>query len=364
MDIEISPELRGTPADALLREAVAHAVAHESKWDRAMGDRAGIHHLDPAPWNRLLGPTSPRGPATGVVLHGDRTVCTWGEPLRPDMTFSVAKTYLALLAGVAFDRGLLPDPDEPVALRSRAPGFESEHNRPITWAQLLQQTSEWEGSMFGVPDQVDRYRAVAYQPLKPTEPKGGARPLQTPGTYWEYNDVRINQLSLALLHLFGRPLPDVFRDAIMRPCGASDDWQWLGYDNAWVDVAGARMLSVPGGSHWGGGILISSVDQARIGRMLLAGGQGPHGRVLSAQWVARMLQPCPLAPFYGYLLWLNRNRVIYPNASEDSYFALGAGSSITWMSPRQDAVVVTRWIESEHADGFFQRIESALSAIR
>ena len=119
-----------------------------------------------------------------------------------------------------------------------------------------------------------------------------------------------------------------------------------------------------GGSHWGGGILISSVDQARIGRMLLAGGQGPHGRVLSAQWVARMLQPCPLAPFYGYLLWLNRNRVIYPNASEDSYFALGAGSSITWMSPRQDAVVVTRWIESEHTDGFFQRIESALSTIR
>ena len=167
-----------------------------------------------------------------------------------------------------------------------------------------------------------------------------------------------------MLHLFGRPLPDVFRDAIMRPCGASDDWQWLGYDNAWVDVAGARMLSVPGGSHWGGGILISSVDQARIGRMLLAGGQGPHGRVLSAQWVARMLQPCPLAPFYGYLLWLNRNRVIYPKASEDSYFALGAGSSITWMSPRQDAVVVTRWIESEHTDGFFQRIESALSTIR
>ena len=34
-----------------------------------------------------------------------------------------------------------------------------------------------------------------------------ARVLQPPGTYWEYNDVRINQLSLALLHLFGRALP-------------------------------------------------------------------------------------------------------------------------------------------------------------
>ena len=105
MDIEISPELRGTPADALLREAVAHAVAHESKWDRAMGDRAGIHHLDPAPWNRLLGPTSPRGPATGVVLHGDRTVSTRNlarqaghkrvEPCKPE----VAHRHTGFLVG-------------------------------------------------------------------------------------------------------------------------------------------------------------------------------------------------------------------------------------------------------------------------
>ena len=52
--------------------------------------------------------------------------------------------------------------------------------------------------------------------------KGDPRPLQEPGTYWEYNDVRINQLSLALLHLFQRPLPEVFREAIMRPIGASE----------------------------------------------------------------------------------------------------------------------------------------------
>jgi len=38
--------------------------------------------------------------------------------------------------------------------------------------------------------------------------KGDPRPLRTPGEYWEYNDVRVNRLSLALLRRFRRPLPD------------------------------------------------------------------------------------------------------------------------------------------------------------
>ena len=46
--------------------------------------------------------------------------------------------------------------------------------------------------------------------------------LQAPGSYWEYNDVRINQLSLALLHLFRRPLQDVFLETVLRPLGGGD----------------------------------------------------------------------------------------------------------------------------------------------
>ena len=37
-----------------------------------------------------------------------------------------------------------------------------------------------------------------------------------PGEYWEYNDVRVNRLSLALLRRFRRPLPEVFAERIMR----------------------------------------------------------------------------------------------------------------------------------------------------
>src|SRR5262249_15525096 len=155
-------------------------------------------------------------------------------------------------AGIAYDRGLLPDPDEPVVARIHGIGFERGQNAHVTWTHLLQQTSEWEGECFGIPDQVERYRTVQFQTVRATGRKGDLRPLQSPGTYWEYNDVRINQFALALLHLFRRPLPEVFREAVMRPIGASDEWSWVGYDNAWIDLDGRRVQSVPGGTHWGG----------------------------------------------------------------------------------------------------------------
>ena len=49
----------------------------------------------------------------------------------------------------------------------------------------------------------------------------GCFSLQAPGTYWAYNDVRINHLSLALLHLFRRPLPEIFMESVHAPIGGS-----------------------------------------------------------------------------------------------------------------------------------------------
>jgi CubicO group peptidase (beta-lactamase class C family) len=347
----------------LIQQAVQFAIDHESVWDRNVDGVWGVHLQDPPPWNRLLGPVHSRGPVSGKIVLDGKPLTSWGEPRRADLTFSIAKTYLALLAGVAHDRGLLPDVDEAVCVRVPGIGFDKGQNALITWAQLLQQTSEWEGECFGVPDQVDRYRAVTFGKA-PAGKKGDPRPLQKPGTYWEYNDVRINQFSLALLHLFQRALPDVFREAIMQPIGASDQWHWVGYDNAWVQVAGQRVQSVPGGSHWGGGLSISSEDQALIGQMLLDEGQAKGQQVISADWIQRMRTPSPIAPYYGYLVWLNHEQKVFPSVPESSYFAIGAGSSFTWLEPERRMVVVVRWLNPEHANEFFGRVLKAVDSIR
>jgi CubicO group peptidase (beta-lactamase class C family) len=344
-----------TDIQGKLQQAVQFAIDHESPWDRSVDGVWGVHPNDPPPWNRLLGPVHDRGPVSGAISVDGRVLTTWGEPDRADLTFSIAKTYLALLAGIAHDRGLLPDVDEPVHVRAPGIGFDDEHNARVTWAHLLQQTSEWQGSCFGLPDQADHYRAVTFGEA-PNGRKGDLRPLQTPGTYWEYNDVRINQFSLALLHLFRRPLPEVFREAITQPLGASENWQWVGYDNAWVEIDGQRMPSVPGGTHWGGGLSISANDQLRIGRLFLDEGWVDGRQVLSREWLDRMRAPGSLAPYYGYLVWLNTDRRVFPGVPASSYFAVGAGSSFTWIEPERRMVVVVRWLDSSHANEFFERV--------
>ena len=358
------------PPSTALDAAIAYARDHEVPWPRdpdappAPGQQPwGVHHDDPPPFDRLRGPVHARGPQSGVVLRRGAELAAWGEPDRADLTFSVAKSYLALLAGVAHDDGLLTDEDERVGERVRGIGFDdNEHNRAITWAHLLTQTSEWQGTSFGIPDTVDRWRRVGLDPgPPPAGPKGGARPLHAPGSYWEYNDVRINQLALALLHLFRAPLPEVFRERVLAPLGGGEGFAWQGYDDAWVELAGVgRVQSVPGGSHWGAGVSIGARDQARIGAMVLAGGTVAGTRIVSREWLERMATPCAIAPWYGRLVWLTRDGRQFPGASTRAVVMQGAGDHLTWIDPELDAVVVLRWLDPAHTKETVARFGAAL----
>jgi CubicO group peptidase (beta-lactamase class C family) len=335
-----------------LDRAAAFARENEVRWPRDLGPL--LERFERPPWNEVLGPTKSRGPASGLVVRGGAMAASWGEPERADMTFSAAKSYLSLLAGVAFDRGLLR-PDECVGETVRDGGFEGPHNGRITWAHLLTQTSEWQGTLFGIPDQVDHNRSVVgVEGAK----KGERRDLREPGAYWEYNDVRVNRLALALLRIFGEALPDVLAREVMRPLGASEGWEWHGYRNSWVELDGRKLQSVPGGAHWGGGIFISSFDHARVGLLMLRRGEVEGRRVLSQDWIERSLTPCPIQSGYGYLWWLNTGRRLYPAACERAFAAQGAGGNVVFVEPERDLVVVTRWCADP--PGVVERVLSAL----
>ena len=235
-------------AAGLGAEAIAAAAQHagkcETPWERNLAVMVTSDFQEIPPWNETLGPVRPRGAPNGLVLRGGRIVAEWGETMRVDMTFSVAKSYLAILAGLAWDRGLFGDPHEPVRRTVEDGGFDPPHNDAITWHHLLQQTSEWDGVLWDKPDLVDRNRAVAGRPS--VAPKGTHRDLQPPGEFWEYNDVRVNRLSLALLRLWRRPLPEVFRELVMDPIAASGDWEWVGYRNSWVEIDGRSVTDDAG----------------------------------------------------------------------------------------------------------------------
>lgn len=347
---------------AALQDAVAFAESNDSPWPRSFyypdGRYVGIVEWnETGPWSEVAGPVVPRGGPAGLILKRGRLLAEWGDASRTDMTFSVAKSYLAVLAGVAVADGLIASIDEPVARTVSGPWFESAHNARITWRHLLQQSSEWQGELWGKSDQVDHNRQVGVG--ADNSRKGERRELRAPGTHYEYNDVRVNLLALCLLLRFGRPLPDVLRERVMEPIGASKSWEWHGYRTSWIEVNGKRMQSVSGGAHWGGGMFISARDHARLGLLVAREGRWGDRQILPVRWVREMLSPSPTNESYGLLWWLNRGGARHASASPSSVFAMGAGTNLIWIEPQHDLVTVLRWIDKAAVGGFIDRLMAA-----
>lgn len=342
-----------------LAEAIAFATAHECNWPYSMyldnGEYVGTSYVqEKPPYNEVIGKVRPRGKLNGLILRGGRIVAEWGDTRRADMTFSCAKSYIALTAGIAFDRGLLRSVDDRVADSVPDDGFESPHNREITWRHLLQQTSEWQGTLWSKPDTVDHNRQVGLG--NDNSRKGEVRALEPPGTRYEYNDVRVNRLALSLMRLLRKPLPEVLRESVMGPIGASDTWAWRGYRNSSIEIDGRAMESVSGGGHWGGGLFVSTRDHARVGHLMLNGGAWNGRELISQRWLREAATPSARNPNYGFLWWLNTGRTLVPSAPASSIFAMGGGQSSIWVDPANDLVVVIRWIAREDFDGFVSRV--------
>lgn len=187
--------------------------------------------------------------------------------------------------------------------------------------------------------------------------------MHEPGTFFKYNDVRVNLLALAALHVWRRPLPEVLREEIMDPIGASGTWRWHGYENSWVTLDGQRLQSVSGGGHFGGGMFINAEDLARFGYLFLREGHWGDRQLVSKEWIALARTPGPANDRYGFANWyLNTGRKALPSTPESSVVFRGNGQNIVYVDWENDLVVVVRWIKNDAAlDGFLGRVIGALT---
>lgn len=356
-----------------IQEAVQFAEANDNPVPRNL-EIAHYQSFGREPFGDGLGPFKERGAPAGLIVYKGYIVAQWGDPQRVDMTFSVTKSLLSTTVGLAFDQGLIQNINEPVHL-SMAPIvtmeptsglhraarigepqtmdlFATEHNRKITWDHLLRQTSNWEGTLWGKPDWADRPDRDPSKWLN--------RELKEPGSEYEYNDVRVNVLALAALNVWRKPLPQVLKEYIMDPIGASPTWRWLGYDNSWVIIDGVPMQAVGGGGHWGGGMFINAYDMARFGYLTLHQGKWKDRQLLSEKWVQMARTPTPANTSYGFMNWfLNTDKKELPSAPETSFFHLGNGTNMVYVDPDNELVIVARWIKREAMDGLVQRVLAA-----
>jgi CubicO group peptidase (beta-lactamase class C family) len=343
--------------DAALQDAIKYSVAHENPApkDLLLAHAQSFGNVEP--FDTPIGPHKERGALNGLVIRNGYVVADWGDTRRVDMTFSVTKTFLSTIIGLAWQKRLIRDVTDKA--RDYMPAgvdlFDDPHNQSITWEHLLRQTSDWRGTLWNKPDWADRPEG------QPAE--WANRTLHKPGTHYKYNDVRVNVLALAALHVLRRPLPELLRDDVMEPIGASSTWRWYGYDNSWIDLDGRKVQSMTGGGHWGGGMFISAWDMARFGYLFLRNGKWKDRQIVSERWIEMARTPGPANAEYGYMNWfLNTGRKPLPAAPESSVTFRGNGANIIYIDWDNDLVVVVRWIEG--GDALNEFIRKVLASIR
>ena len=359
----VSPADAGLDA-AKLQAAVDFALASDSPWPRSFYHADGryvgnVEWNETGPWSEIVGPVVPRGGPAGMILKGGRIVAEWGDTARPDMTFSVAKSYLAVLAGLAVSDGLIASVDEPVGATVKGPWFASAHNARVTWRHLLHQSSEWQGELWGKSDQIDHNRQTGVGADQSR--KGQRRELKAPGTHFEYNDVRVNLLAFCLLQRFGRPLPDVLRERVMDPIGASQELAVARLSKRrgrrWADSAcnpcraaatGAAACSSARATRRASACWWRAAAAGATGRSCPRPGSRRRVHAVADQRQLRLpvvAQPGPRPP---------------AGAPATSVFAVGAGNNMIWLDPDHDLVTVLRWIDGAAVGGFIARLMAAV----
>ena len=307
------------------------------------------------PFHEILGPTKKRGGPAGMILKNGYLVTSWGDTQRVDMTFSVTKSFLSTVAGLAEDQGLIKDVDDKVSRYVWDGTFNGEHNSKITWEHLLQQNSDWSGELWGIKDWADR---------PPRE--GGLddwkfRKLNEPGTVMEYNDVRVNVLAYSLTQVWRKPMPLVLKEELMDKIGASTTWRWYGYDHAWTVIDGIKVKSVTGGGHSGAGIFINTEDMARFGMVFLNNGKWKAQQLISEEWIAKATEPSVPNASYGYMWWLNQKDGTreWEGIPDHVFYAAGFGGNFIIVDQKNGLLIVTRWLEPSKIGEFVKQVYQA-----
>lgn len=337
-----------------LKEAIDFAIINEYSGSRDLRI-AILEGFAREPFHQILGPTKKRGGPSGLIIKEGYIVAQWGDTKRVDMTFSVTKSFLSTMAGLAVDKGLIKNETDKAKDYIWDGTFDGSHNSKITFQHLLQQNSDWSGEIWGGKDWADR------PPSEGNLDIWKYRELKEPGTFMEYNDVRVNVLAYSLLQIWRKPLPQVLKDEVMDKIGASTTWRWFGYENAWTTIDGIQMKSVTGGGHSGGGLFISTEDMARFGLLFLNDGKWKNEQIISENWINHATNPSIPNVNYGYMWWLNKKGPRHwENVSEDIYYAAGFGGNFILIDKKHHVVAVIRWLEPSKIGEFMQKLTKAL----
>jgi CubicO group peptidase (beta-lactamase class C family) len=264
-----------------------------------------------------------------VVVHGDRLVSEryFGDTTRESLltSFSVAKSFVSTLVGIAIDQGLIGSIEDPVTdylpeLAARDPDF-----REITLRHLLTMSSGIryrEGGFPSLGDDTYTYYGVDLRDIALSR----TRIEQPPGLAWHYNDYNTLLLGLVLERTIGTSVSDFMATRLWQPLGAEADATWsLDSERSGFE----KMES---------GLNARAVDYARFGLLFLHNGQWDGRRIVSEDWVRAATSAENTADpayysGYRYFWWMDVQR-------PGRFYAMGKYGQYIYVAPDADAVIV------------------------
>ncbi|MEM8769511.1 MAG: serine hydrolase domain-containing protein [Pseudomonadota bacterium] len=207
------------------------------------------------------------------------------------VSFSVAKSVVAMLIGAAIEDGYIASTDEKVT--RYLPRLADSPYADVTIANLLQMASgvAWNEDY---ADPESDIASASFETLALYEYLNGQERVGAAGEVFNYNTAETNLAGTLLRAAIGNNLSTYLEEKIWRPFGMESAAYW--------------QLTEPGGGEFGGCCINATLrDYGRIGLFALAEGRLADGTaVLPADWMAQSTAPSQGFAGYGYFWWLSQ----------------------------------------------------------
>ena len=123
---------RGKPEDAGMDSAALAAAVGFAQTQA--GNMPKDFSTQVENFGRVLGPLpKTHGDTNGIIIRHGYIVAEWGDTNQIDPVYSVAKSFLSTIAGLAVDRGMIKSVKDRMNLYATDDGYASPHNSQITW---------------------------------------------------------------------------------------------------------------------------------------------------------------------------------------------------------------------------------------
>jgi CubicO group peptidase (beta-lactamase class C family) len=307
-------------------------------WPTAEPEARGI---DPQGLSDLQDTVLERAPLTTsllVIRSGDLVLERYYGSGGPDVRneiYSCTKSFIATLAGIAVDQGILPGIDARVLDYFPGRTFSNPDPRKddLTLEDLLTMTAgldwtEGDPAIYALYGSQDWAQFMLDQPM-----------LEAPGTRFNYCSGCSHLLSAVMEEAAGMSTLDYADQVLFEPVGISNV-EWL-RDSQGIPIGG-----------WG--LQLTPREMARLGYLYLRGGVWDGRQVVSREWVEAATAPQVEAEeklSYGYQWWVR--------PSMHGYAALGRGGQMIAVIPEKDLVVVFTSLGGD-SEPLFQLIEEFL----